>query len=52
MAGLVPAIHVWPSRGGKTWMTGTRPVMPMRRSADFLSRIDLVRRDSLDHAWK
>ncbi len=28
MAGLVPAIHVFPySVAGKTWITGTSPVM-------------------------
>jgi hypothetical protein len=27
MAGLVPAIHVFVSRDGKTWMPGTRPGM-------------------------
>jgi len=31
MAGLVPAIYVFVTQEGKTWMPGTRPGMTMER---------------------
>src|SRR3954447_24127826 len=44
MAGLVPAIHVFAGREGKTWMPGTRPGMTSLEMVDSCETAVMVER--------